>query len=238
MTDNQEIIIKKEEKILAEEKQILAEVKKEEQEIKKAERRLMIMFAGGIAVIVGALGGLFYWRWSAGRVYIENSMITAPIINLSSIAPGVLQAVMVREGDAVSANAVVARVNNWLIKTKVAGEILSVHADLGRNLNPGEAVVSMIDPSELRVVGSLEEDKGLVSVEVGDPAYFTVDAFGSRRFYGTVDEISPTSRQSDVVFTISDKRQQQQFDVKVRFDTKAYPELKNGMSAKIWILKN
>jgi len=45
------------------------------------------------------------------------------------------------------------------------------------------------------------------------------------------------SREGDVVFNISDKREVKQFDVKVRFDISKYPELKNGMSAKMWIKK-
>ena len=47
----------------------------------------------------------------------------------------------------------------------------------------------------------------------------------------------PTAESSDVVFTVSDQRQEQNFDVKIKFDTTLYPELKNGMSAKIWVYK-
>ena len=72
-------------------------------------------------------------------------------------------------------------------------------------------------------------------LQVGDPVTFTVDAFGSKQFSAVVDEISPTSQQSQVVFNISDQRAEQQFDVKARFDTTANPELKNGMSARMWI---
>jgi len=68
-------------------------------------------------------------------------------------------------------------------------------------------------------------------------ASFTVDAFGSKKFFGIVDEISPISDQSGIVFNISDKREVKQFDIKVRFDIKAYPQLKEGMSAKIIIYK-
>jgi len=50
-----------------------------------------------------------------------------------------------------------------------------------------------------------------------------------------VDEVDPSSNQSDVVFNISDQREEQQFDVKIRFNTQEYPELKNGMSAKLTI---
>jgi multidrug resistance efflux pump len=74
-------------------------------------------------------------------------------------------------------------------------------------------------------------------VQVGDAATFTVDAFGSKVYKGVVDEVSQTSNQSDVVFNISDQRPTNQFAVKVRFDPTLYPELKNGMSAKIWVYK-
>jgi multidrug resistance efflux pump len=83
----------------------------------------------------------------------------------------------------------------------------------------------------------VQEDKGLSQIKVGQSAIFTVDAFGSKEYSGIVDEISPTSNQGDIVFNISGTRQEQDFDVKVRFDTTQYPELKNGMSAKLWIYK-
>jgi multidrug resistance efflux pump len=96
----------------------------------------------------------------------------------------------------------------------------------------------MIKPDDLRVVAQIEEDKGLSEVTVGQRAFFTVDAFGSKKFDGIVDEVSPTSRQSDVVFNISSQRQEQEFNIKIRFDVNKYPELKNGMSAKSWIYKD
>jgi hypothetical protein len=95
----------------------------------------------------------------------------------------------------------------------------------------------MFDPNELRVIGQIDEDKGLSDVKVGQDVEFTVDAYGSKKYTGIVDEISPVSREGDVVFNISDKREVKQFDVKVRFDISKYPELKNGMSAKMWIKK-
>ena len=66
---------------------------------------------------------------------------------------------------------------------------------------------------------------------------FTVDAYGAKEYHGVVDSVSPTARTSDIVFSISDKREEKQFDVKVKYDIYAYPELKNGMSVKMWIYK-
>ena len=95
----------------------------------------------------------------------------------------------------------------------------------------------MINPNDLRVVGQVEEDKGLKDIKIGQSAIFTVDAFGSKQYSGIVDQINPTSDAGDIVFNISNTRQENNFDVKIRFDVNQYPELKNGMSAKLWIYK-
>ena len=58
--------------------------------------------------------------------------------------------------------------------------------------------------------------KDMDNIKVGDPATFTVDAFGSEQFKGIVDEVAPTSEQSSVVFNISDERPTNQFAVYVR----------------------
>ena len=233
-----ETLLKKEEAILAEEKTILKEVKTEEQLIKKAERRITLLaLLLGLVVVLSSIG-LTYWHYASTHVQIDNSLVTAPRIELSAATPGILQEIEVHEGDIVGANAVVARVDNQIIKTKIGGLVIKTNDNIGKRVNPSDVIVSLIDPSALRVVGQLGEDKGLASVQVGQRATFTVDAFGSKTFYGTVDEVSPTSHEGDVVFNISDKRQTQEFDVKVRYDVGQYPELKNGMSAKITVLTN
>jgi len=203
-------------------------------------RRRLVVTIVAVIVLVGALGGGLYLYVSAQSVYIDQSIIQAPLINLSPANSGVLQAVFVKAGDTVTTDEPVAQVGNEIVKAKTDGQVVSVDENIGEfeNALTGQAIVAtMIDPSELRVVGHLEENKGLADVQVGDPATFTVDAFGSRQYQGIVDEVSPTSRASDVVFNISDQRPTNEFDVYVRFDPAKYPELKNGMSARIWVFK-
>lgn len=186
-----------------------------------------------LGVIIAA--GLVYWQKSTTQVSIPNSAIAAPEINLSPTAAGTLQAVYVNEGDEVPANTVVAEVGNELVKSTVDGLIVTVNNQIGTVFQPGQTVVTMVDPTQLRVVGQLDENKGLASIQVGQAANFTVDAFGSKVYHGVVDEVSPTAQAAGAAFNISDQRQTQIFDVKVRFDPTAYPELKNGMSAKITV---
>lgn len=191
----------------------------------------------GVALVIGTVVGLVTWQALSVRVFIDKAEISSSLISLSPSAPGTLAELMVREGDQVTDNQVVARVGDELIKTQTAGLVLKVSENLGKTINPGEAVVTMINPENLRVVAHLDENKGLPEVAVGQRAVFTVDAFGSKEFVGVVDEISDTSRDSDLVFSISDKREAKKFDVKVRFSLAQYPELKNGMSAQVWIYK-
>lgn len=237
MESTEQKILAEEKEILKEEKEILTTVRAEGAELKKTERRLFVLYGGLVLVIIAALSGFWYWRYSSGRISIDTAQVMAPLIALTPSAPGTLQEVFVHPGDTVPQNTVVARVDNELIKTTTSGLIVSAEQNIGKHFNPGEAVVTMIDPTSLRVVGQIAEDKGLADVRVGQPVFFTVDAFGSRQFYGTVDEISPTAHNSDIVFSISNNREEQNFDVKIRFNTDSYPELKNGMSARITILK-
>ena len=198
----------------------------------------MLVIAGVVVLAGIGVFGAIYLGVSARRVYIDQAVVSAPQIQLSPVNAGVLLETMVKEGDSVVADQPVARVGNEIVKATVAGTIVSVDDNIGQFMNPlvGQGVVAtMIDPTELRIVGHLAENKGLINIQAGNPVVFTVDAFGSKQFRGVVDEVSPTSRSSDVVFSISDQRPTNEFDVKVRYDVLQYPELKNGMSARIWV---
>jgi multidrug resistance efflux pump len=201
-----------------------------------SRKKLMVLAAIGFAVAL--IIALVYLFLSQNFVYVEKSSIEAPMIGLSSQNGGILQKLYVSEGDTVSADEVVAEIGNELIKSKESGIVIAAQNNIGKNLTPGEAAVTVINPSELRLVAQIEENKGLNDIEIGQRVFFTVDTFGSKQYEGVVDEVTPTSRQSDIVFNISSQRQEQEFNIKVRFDIEKYPELKNGMSAKAWIYKN
>ncbi len=199
---------------------------------------------GVIALILLGISvaGLNYWQTDQSRVYVEKSEISAPIISLSPAVPPtstvILDEVLVKEGDRVSKNKVVAKLSDGsVIRAGTDGIVLSVSNVPGQVVGSSSSVVKLIDPKELRVVGRVDETKGLTQIRVGQKVSFTVDAFGSKEYSGVVDSISPTARSSDIVFSISDRREQRQFDVKVKYDVYAYPELRNGMSAKMWIYK-
>jgi multidrug resistance efflux pump len=204
---------------------------------RKRPNRKQVLIGLGIAAVVVAVIATVYLIHEQKYVYTDNAQISAPLINLTTLSPGELKAVYVNQGDWLYPNEIVARVGDDMIRTQVAGVAVTVKQDLGANYTAGEPVVTMIEPSQLKVVAQVQEDKGLKDIYTGQEVQFTVDAFGSKVYEGTVEDVSDTSHATDVVFNISDKRQEQNFDVKIKFDTDAYPELTNGMSAKVWIVK-
>ncbi len=192
----------------------------------------------GIIIVVACGLGLYLYV-SSQYIYIDQSVIEAPIISLSPSSSDVLQQTFVNDGDSVIVNQPIARVGNEIVKSQVNGIMVSVNQNIGQyeNALSGQAVVAtMIDPTQMRVQGHIDEDKGLESIKVGDVAKFTVDAFGSKTYYGVVDQISQTSTAS-ATNNIFNQRPTDQFDIYVRFNPARYPELKSGMSARIWIYK-
>jgi len=186
-------------------------------------------------VIFGVLAGFLFWQTKKNTVFIENSNLEAPIINLAPSSPGVLNALYVKEGDQVEANSQVALVGSQIISTKDGGIVSGAPVVLGSYFSPGQTVVSIVNVAEMKVVGQLEETKGLDSIKAGQRATFSVDAFPGKTYVGVVDSVSQTADNTGIVFSISDKRPTEIFDVKVRFNVADYGELKSGMSAKITV---
>lgn len=186
-------------------------------------------------VIFGLLGLFLFWQYNKSIVFIENSELEAPVVNLSPTVPGILNALYVKEGDKVEANSQVALVGSQILSARNGGIVVSAPAVLGAYFAPGQTVVSIVNDQEMKVVGQIEETKGLKDIKVGQLATFSVDAFPGKTYEGIVDEVSAVSDDTSVVFDISDQRPIKKFDVKLRFDVASYPELKSGMSAKITV---
>ncbi|HZS42795.1 MAG TPA: efflux RND transporter periplasmic adaptor subunit [Candidatus Paceibacterota bacterium] len=188
----------------------------------------------GAIILVIAIG-FIYWFSNRNKISTDNATVSAPEIALSADTPGILRELYVREGDIVTPNQAVARVGDQLIKTNVGGVVVKTTDTIGTLFNPGQAVVTMVNPNDLRVLANVDENKGLVRISAGNRVVFTVDAFGSRKFEGTVESVIPSAVESQVVFNVSDKRETRQFTVKIKYDVDAYPEILNGMSAKVTI---
>jgi len=218
-----------------------SEEKKEDQKkdniISRIRKHPLFVEIALILVILITVVAVIVYNTNQSRVYIENSQIYAPTITLSPQSPGVLQKINVQAGDVVGKHKEVAIVNDIPIVTETGGVILSTNNLIGQVVNSQTPIVTMMNPEDLRLIGKIDENKGLRYIKEGQKVVFTIDAFGSKKYDAYVESVALIAVQSDIVFSISDQRQERQFEVKVKFDINAYPELKNGMSAKMWVYK-
>lgn len=198
--------------------------------------------SGGLILIIImiAIAGVLYWNDLQSKIYIENAQVSAPVISINPGTPGIIKELYVSVGDQVRKDQILAKVGDEVLVAKTRGVITGIENTPGQLVNPPldpRPVISMIDMRELRVIGRVQEDKGLKDIYPGQYVEFTIDAYPSSQYIGVVEKVTPAARERDIVFSISDKRQEKEFDVTVSYDVNAYPELKNGMSAKMWIFR-
>jgi len=187
----------------------------------------------GILAIILIVGGILLYKSVSSYIKIEDGTVQAPVITIGPETSGILDEVYVKVGDTITAGQPLAHVGAETLTSKIDGLVIAVNNNPGQLFPTGTAVIKMINPNELRVVGTIKEDAGFSKISIGNPVSFELDAFPGEKFVGIVDEVSETSKDSSVVFSISDKREVKDFTIKVKYDTELYKEFKNGMSAKL-----
>ncbi len=194
-------------------------------------RRIFIL----ILLIVLIIVGVFYYFKKEGRVAIDNSQVSAPIINIASQIPGTLNEIDVNENQTVKKGDLLGVVGTQSIRAQTDGIIIQANKEIGSTLTGASNLVQMVNPDDFRIVGTIDENKGLKDIKTGQIASFTIDAFPGQTFWGYVDDVAPSAKQTQMAFSISSERPTQQFNVFIRFDANKYPQFKNGMSAKLII---
>ena len=192
-----------------------------------------LKISGGAFIFILAAVLFIIFEKTTGRVYISNSLIQAPVITISPTQSGNVQEIDVKEGQTVDAGDTLAIVGSEILRADTDGLVISASDLTGSMVNPTTQLIQMIRPVNLRVAGSIDENKGLDQIKVGQVVAFTVDALQGKTFWGYVDEISPSAVAPAFSFSTSTERSTQQFTVYARFDTSAYPAIRNGMSAKM-----
>jgi multidrug resistance efflux pump len=196
--------------------------------------RILRMLIVTLATIL-TIGGFLIFEKTRDRIFIENSIISAPIISLSPDAQGKILKLNVYEGEKVKRGDPLALVGTKTLNAYQDGLVVYANNAIGSIANPQTPVVQMINFSDMRVAGTIDENKGLDKIALGQAVSFTVDALPGKIFWGYVDEISPTAKTTQLQFSVSNQRPTQQFVVYAKFNSYAYPQIKNGMSAKMTV---
>jgi multidrug resistance efflux pump len=191
----------------------------------------------GLVIIIAALliGGYIGYQLLRNRVSIEDSLVQAPIITISPEVPGAIADIKVYEGERVKRGDTLAIVGTSSLNAYQDGLVVATDNAIGSLASSQTPVVEMINFADMRIAGTIDENKGLDKVQIGQIVSFTVDALPGQTFWGYVDEISPTAKQTQLQFSVSSERPTQQFTVYARFNAYNYPQILNGMSAKMTV---
>lgn len=194
-------------------------------------RRIFILVSLLIVVVISALA----YEKKTDRVSIEDSLVESPISSIAPTTPGDLKKVYIFEGESIKKGDPIADVGDQTLSADSDGLVIKVNDTIGSIVSTLNPVAQIIDPTQMRIDGTLDENKGLDQIKIGQIVSFSVDALPGRTFWGYVDEVSPTAKATQLSFSISSERPTQQFEVFAKFNSLAYPEIKNGMSAKMTV---
>lgn len=189
----------------------------------------------GIIIALIVIFTYIYFQKKTDRISIDSAQVSAPVVSISPINPGKLLEIDVSEGKLVKKGDALAVVGTDTIRADTDGLVIMANKQIGGTMTVQNPIIQMIDPSNFRIVGTIDENKGLDKIKVGQAVSFTIDALTGKTFWGYIDEVAPTAKQTQLSFSISSERPVQQFDVYVRFNAYAYPEIRNGMSAKMTV---
>ena len=84
------------------------------------------------------------------------------------------------------------QVGNTNVTTPMSGIVSERPISAGDVVQPGAAMFTVVDPSSMRLEGSVPAD-ALAQVRIGAPVTFTVNGYPGRAFTGRVTRVNPTA---------------------------------------------
>jgi multidrug resistance efflux pump len=183
----------------------------------RAHRRLVLLGAAPVLLVVAAMIGYATYRDGVQFVSTDNAQLTGQPVQVGSMNAGRLDVINVKVGSAVQRNGVLAvlalptqigMAQNGQPKLEYLGNadsrvevvapfdgvVIAVPAAVGATLAPGQPIVSIVDPSRLWVNANLEETN-IGRVQVGQTAQVHVDALNID-VPGRVEAITPATASS------------------------------------------
>src|SRR5947209_2428632 len=88
-----------------------------------------------IIVVVLVLGGLLYYETHKNRIFIDNSLVSAPITAIAPTAAGTLSELDVYEGQKIKKGDPVAVVGSQTIHADTDGLVIQAMNQIGGSLN-------------------------------------------------------------------------------------------------------
>jgi multidrug resistance efflux pump len=168
----------------------------------------------GVIIVVAALVGYNFWQQSQMFVSTDNAQISGQPVQVGSVNAGRVDAIMpnvgaqVHRGDVVASVALPSQVGvgqngqpkmGFLgagdthvdIQAPVDGVVIAEPVAVGATVSAGQAIVSIVDPSQLWVNANIDETD-FNRLKVGQPVTVHVDALNAD-IPGRVEAVTPAT---------------------------------------------
>ena len=165
--------------------------KKETAKKKELSKKTKKLIAAVVTVVV--LAGLCvagYFLWDALTYYsTQNAKVSATMINIVPSGAGKLTRWTVKEGDIVTENEIIGRVeNSSYLRSPVNGKVVKSNAILNQLVSPATLLGVIADTSDMYILANIEET-AIMKVKEGGKVSVRLDAFPYRTFEGSVEQI-------------------------------------------------
>src|SRR5690242_774734 len=101
----------------------------------------------GAIIILLIVGGFIFLQFRTGRVFIDDSLVSAPISNIAPISPGKLQEMDIYEGEYISRGQPLAIVGGATLFADANGLVSMANNQLGSIVSTQNPVAQTIDLS-------------------------------------------------------------------------------------------
>jgi len=150
-----------------------------------------LITAGVTVVVIAGICILGYFLWS-GFTYLstQNAKVTATTINIVPSTAGRLTRWTVKEGDTVTENEVIGRVENTsYLRSPISGVVVKSNAILNSLVSQASVIGVIADTSDMYVQANIEETS-IMKIREGQKVYVDLDAFPRRTFEGKITDIN------------------------------------------------
>src|SRR5258708_5789196 len=101
-----------------------------------------------IAILIG---GTLLYEMVRSRIFIDNSLVDAPITTITPPSGGILTEIGVYEGERVKKGDAIAVVNGQTIYTDTDGLIIRADNQIGSSVTTQTTLIELINPSDMRI---------------------------------------------------------------------------------------
>ncbi len=226
-------------------------------------KRVTLLIATGVMVLLGFLIVGFYWYQGMMYVKTDDARLASPVVTITPQLGGVLTNLPLDEGDEVQPGDIVAvldtsqsntsavpsisgllqvaplAAHRTEITSPIEGKVLKINLVEGQNVMAGQSILVLAESRNMYVSANIEETK-IANLKPGQRVDIKVDALGNKSYQGRIASIGEATVSTFAVISSQSSngnftKVTQVVPVKIQFPAAGELALKPGLSAVIRI---